>query len=294
MTSLKVRQKYQNHRSYKQGSGIINKAINALPFELHIPSYNFLGPGTKLEERLQRGDKPINKLDAAALEHDIAYSKANTSEDYKAADYKLEQEAWKRVTDPSAHLGERAAAWLTTNLMKLKQKTGQGLKKMNCRRRRRHNHQHKKGGIIHHSHKNSYRHPQHHQHHYNRKIGGAITFQSAVNSAKKVVTPKKDILRNINDTLVAFRNIKKRRNIKQKRIIPIPKKGGFLPLIPIVSGLSAIGSIAGNAKSIYDAIQSIVSLKDQIFKGNKNGGKIGKALHLKPWKTGGRLALYVK
>lgn len=29
----------------KSGRGLINSAINKLPFELHIPSYNFCGPG---------------------------------------------------------------------------------------------------------------------------------------------------------------------------------------------------------------------------------------------------------
>ncbi len=47
--------------------------------EFHFPSYNYLGPGTKLEKRLKRGDAPKNRLDAAAMQHDIAYSRENTS-----------------------------------------------------------------------------------------------------------------------------------------------------------------------------------------------------------------------
>jgi len=57
----------------KRGSGIINKIINTLPFEAHIPSYNFCGPGTKLKQRLKRGDRGINQLDEACRVHDIAY-----------------------------------------------------------------------------------------------------------------------------------------------------------------------------------------------------------------------------
>jgi len=54
-------------------SGLLNRAINALPIELHIPGYQFCGPGT----RLARGDRGINPLDAACREHDIAYSRSN-------------------------------------------------------------------------------------------------------------------------------------------------------------------------------------------------------------------------
>jgi len=39
--------------------------------ELHIPGYSYCGPFTKLNERLARGDEPINKLDAGCKEHDI-------------------------------------------------------------------------------------------------------------------------------------------------------------------------------------------------------------------------------
>ena len=56
------------------GSGLINNLINRLPFELHIPGYQYCGPGTRLQKRLSRGDPGINPLDSACKEHDIAYS----------------------------------------------------------------------------------------------------------------------------------------------------------------------------------------------------------------------------
>jgi len=56
-----------------KGCGFLNHAINALSIELHIPGYQFCGPGTYLEKRLARGDRGINPLDAACREHDIAY-----------------------------------------------------------------------------------------------------------------------------------------------------------------------------------------------------------------------------
>ena len=36
----------------KSGTGIFNKVVNKLPFELHLPGHNFTGPGTRLDKRL--------------------------------------------------------------------------------------------------------------------------------------------------------------------------------------------------------------------------------------------------
>ncbi|KYN11797.1 hypothetical protein ALC57_16044 [Trachymyrmex cornetzi] len=65
---------------------LLNKTINALPFEVHIPGYQFCGPGTRLVKRLARGDRGINRLDAACREHDIAYSRSNHLTDRHIAD----------------------------------------------------------------------------------------------------------------------------------------------------------------------------------------------------------------
>lgn len=53
---------------------------------------NFLGPGTHIEERIKRGDPPldgINGIDAQARIHDIDYMKAKTLDDVRKADIKL-------------------------------------------------------------------------------------------------------------------------------------------------------------------------------------------------------------
>jgi len=61
--------------------GFLNKAINSLPFEMHLPGHNFNGPGTKLNKRLNADltpkawSKPINRVDQAAYHHDICYVK---------------------------------------------------------------------------------------------------------------------------------------------------------------------------------------------------------------------------
>ena len=121
----------------KEGSGlvsnilgtVINKSIDLLPVELHLPGYQYCGPGTKLSQRLQRGDPGINKLDAACKKHDIAYSQYSDSINRAKADKELAERAWERVKSNDASLGEKAAAWAVTNIMKAKSKIGGSMKK---------------------------------------------------------------------------------------------------------------------------------------------------------------------
>lgn len=88
----KIGKKVKKSKSRKQtGKGLINKLINTLPFELHAPGYQYLGPGTKLEKRLKRNDSGINELDKAAKEHDIAYSKTNKTSERHVADKILQK-----------------------------------------------------------------------------------------------------------------------------------------------------------------------------------------------------------
>src|SRR5438552_2582882 len=57
---------------------IINVII---PGEKHLPGMRYCGPGTRLDLRLDEdgnptpGNEPIDRVDDAALKHDIAYSK---------------------------------------------------------------------------------------------------------------------------------------------------------------------------------------------------------------------------
>ena len=48
-----------------------------------------MGPGTKLEKRLKRGDPGKNRLDRIAKQHDIDYSKAKNIRDNWKADEKM-------------------------------------------------------------------------------------------------------------------------------------------------------------------------------------------------------------
>ncbi|XP_011699559.1 PREDICTED: uncharacterized protein LOC105456894, partial [Wasmannia auropunctata] len=97
----------------------LNRAIDALPFELHLPGYQFCGPGTHLEERLARGDRGINPLDAACREHDIAYSHSDIAKRHEA-DEILATKAWKRFDAGDATVEEKALAMVVWVVMKAK------------------------------------------------------------------------------------------------------------------------------------------------------------------------------
>ena len=79
---------YRNAVSY--GGGVTDTLLNAFTWskyegERHYPGFSYLGPGTRLDIRLDEnlkprpGEGPINDLDAkAALPHDIAYIHENS------------------------------------------------------------------------------------------------------------------------------------------------------------------------------------------------------------------------
>lgn len=258
------------------GRGVLNNLINKLPFELHIPGgYQYCGPGTKLQKRLARGDPGINPLDKACREHDIAYSNSSNLEDRHKADYDLEQRAWKRVKSSDARLGEKAAAWAVTNTMKVKRKLGMGVGKKVRKIGKR----------------------------VGKKVGFRKTVLSNVAKLLKENTYnnlKKDVAMSVKAARVAIKNAGGRKKINTPRILPIPKTGGVLPLIPIFAGLSALGALSGGAaavaKTVIDAKNSKKTL-DEAKRHNKAMedlalGKKGSGLFMKPYKKG--YGLYLK
>lgn len=114
----------------KAGKGIVNNILNSgkLP-ELHLPGHNFTGPGTKLRERLLRGDKPINQLDEAAMTHDIAYALFKDTKNRHVFDKNLQKEAFKIAKNPNSSLKEKAEAGLVGSIMFGKRKMGLSNKK---------------------------------------------------------------------------------------------------------------------------------------------------------------------
>ena len=69
----------------QKGASLLNKALNNLPFEMHLPVHNFTGSDTKLKKRLnldltpKKWSKPVNCVDKAAYHRDVCYLKNNDS-----------------------------------------------------------------------------------------------------------------------------------------------------------------------------------------------------------------------
>ena len=116
----------------QKGGSFLNKAINNLPFEMHLPSHNFTGPGTKLDKRLKpdltpkKWSMPINRVDKAAYHHDIGYSK---SPDVKTRN-KLNKKMLKEldgIYNPT--IRERMERGLVASLIGTKARFGWGVDK---------------------------------------------------------------------------------------------------------------------------------------------------------------------
>lgn len=268
---------YKNRISHKEavvGRGFINNLINSLPVELHLPGYQFCGPGTKLAERLARGEQGINPLDSACRAHDIAYSQSKDLKQRHIADKTLSERAWERTIAKDSSLSERANAWFVTNAMKTKVKFGMGATTMkkkikNVKRRK-------------------------------PKAGKCIgkVFAKAVRSARKALHKNKP--NSMNDAIeIARKNVKStfrginkfERKQSIPRIIPIPKVGGFLPLVPILTALGALGGIASGGSAIAKAINNAKSAREQLAEATRHNRymesiAMGKGLYLKPYKKG--------
>lgn len=241
------------------GGGLVNNLINSLPIELHLPGYQFCGPGTKLEKRLQRGDKGINPLDAACRDHDIIYAQSTDINKRHQADKELAEKAWRRVKSKDSSLGEKANAYLVTNAMKAKVKFGMGMTNKNL------------------------------------KKSGKKIFSDALKTATIILKKEKPF--DINSAIKTARKViqrsfrGKKSQIIVPRIISVPKAGGFLPLIPILTALGALGALSSGGAAIARAVISAKSAKKQLeenMRHNKSMEAIsmGKGLYLKPYKKG--------
>jgi len=268
------------HRGTKRcGGNIFKKALDKLPVELHWPGYNFLGPGTNLNKR--RTQNPLNLLDAAAKEHDLAYESAKNTVEVHRADRILENKAWDRFKDSRANfIQERVPAYIATNLIKLKRKLGFGIKpKSKGRKGKRH-----VRGAGH-------------------KRGGKIKFSTILKESKAAINKNLPVTVNIARSLKAA--LKARKNGKNivgmKRIIPLPKQGGVLPIVPILGAIAAAGLIGKGVTGVADGISSIINLKRNItgsglyaqpasyYKNKASFPTIGKGIRIR--KKGGNLSL---
>lgn len=253
---------------------MLNTLINKLPVELHLPGYQFCGPGTKLEKRLERGDLGINKLDSACRDHDIAYSQNKSLEERHKADRQLENRAWERVKSSDAKLGEKAAAWFVTNTMKVKRKLGMGMKagkkkKVSFKR-----------DIV-------------------KRVERSLKKRLSASELSDRKYLKKASAAALREARLAVKKAGGKNNVKIPRIIPFEQKtGGFLPLLPLLGALGALGSVAGGASAVAKTIMDTKEAKKRLEEQKRHNrameaiGKEGSGLYLRKNKNG--VGLFLK
>lgn len=197
--------------------------------------------GTKVEERLARGEEGINPLDSACREHDITYHTSTDTEGRYLADKKLQKEAMKRVISKDASFGERATALGVAIAMKAKKaltKKGAGLKTAGKKKTKR------------------------------------VAFNMLVRNARAAIKKSKpaNVEATVRVAVEAVKRSKHGKQVKMPRIIKMPPRmGGSLALVPIFTGLSALGSIPGGEKGIINAINQCMLAKNE-FEGQKHRG----------------------
>lgn len=280
----------------KRGKGIVNSVINKLPFELHLPSYQYCGPGTKLKKRLARNDPGINDLDRACKQHDIAYSQTKDVTERNRADDILAGKAWQRFKSKDASLGERAAALGVSGIMKAKSAMGAGMKiKRKKPRKAKIGAKSKKvrgSGIR----------------FKTKRVSVPKAFRAAVKHAKSAIKAHKpntlagaaELALQTAKAAIKVHKVPKRDVAPGlPRVIPVPKIGGLVPLVPIFAGLSALGALMGGSAGVANAVNSANKARkdynelkrhnqsmEAIALGKSNKSKTGAGLFLKPYKNG--------
>lgn len=255
----------------RKGCGLLDKIVNKLPIELHVPGYQYCGPGTKLSKRIARGDPGINPLDQACKIHDIAYDKYSQGPERYKADKLLAKKAWERVKARDSTIQERATALGVTAMMRAKM----GLSKI--------------GGKLPTPRKSK------------KKVKKTLnTLIKQSRKAMKLMNP-----RTLSSAVsIALRNVKKvsKTDVTRPRVIPIPKTGGVLPLVSIFTALSAIGALASGTSNVVKTINEAQQAKQLLAESQRHNRKIeavaigkharGQGMYLKPYKNG--YGLYLK
>lgn len=310
---------------------LLEKFIDHLPVELHWPGYHFLGPGTKLEERLQKGDKGINPLDEAAKQHDIAYASSKDIRNRLRADKVLEYKAWDRVNSSDApFFGEKVPAYVTTNMMKVKGLLGAGLGRKRrgrrkagtkvrkiagsgLRRRKRRTKKCKKAGKCigaglktkRRRRRGRGKNPRNffgagmrldkRKRKKNKKNWGKLPFSKLLNTAKEQINPNQSLADNTVKMMAALRELKKNKHITNvKRILSVPKQGGALSLAPIIGAYSALKKIGKTVSAVITAINAVNDARKEIFGGKKGNGFVNINRNLALYRRGRGIVLKLR
>ena len=107
---------------------ITNVLNTVLPFEKHLPGMNYCGPGTDLNLKLKKdgmtprkGFEPVDRVDEAALKHDIKYLQSDDLRHRNRADKEMLREL-KSIQNPTCR--ERMERMIVVPLMSIKQWVG--------------------------------------------------------------------------------------------------------------------------------------------------------------------------
>ena len=102
---------------------IVDVLNTVLPFEKHFPGTHYLGPGTRLDLRLDEngnpfpGSEPVDRVDEAALKHDKAYSRYDDLRSRLKADKEMLFDLYS-IKNPTRR--ERMERCLTVPILMLK------------------------------------------------------------------------------------------------------------------------------------------------------------------------------
>jgi len=134
MPLIKIAHHKKRYYRIRSGGSIINTLLNNLPSpELHLldsinKKYNYCGPFTKLKQRVvlnEKGDivhvitEPINDLDYACMNHDIAYDKHRDVSNRNQADRILYDAANKFYNESNSKL-DKLNAGIVRGIMNTK------------------------------------------------------------------------------------------------------------------------------------------------------------------------------
>ena len=118
-----------------EGGSLLNKFINNLDHEMHLPGHNFTGPGTNLEKRLnpdltpKSWSMPINRVDQASYNHDLCYKKNPDTKTRNAVCDKNMLKELKGIYKPT--IREKMESGLISSLIGTKARFGWGIDKKN-------------------------------------------------------------------------------------------------------------------------------------------------------------------
>lgn len=249
--------------------------------------FRYCGPGTRLHERLKRGDPGINGLDRACKQHDIAYDQHKDVENRNKADRILAEAAWARYKAKDASFLEKSVALAVMGIMKAKSKFGMGLEIKKTRKtsskrsgtRKKATKPVTKRGRKKKATKKS------------RKAKKALNFNDVVQQTTKGLEKSKS--KDAKTALKIAKNVirKSSKKVLLPRVIPLVQ-GGLLPLLPIIASLGALGSLVGGAAQVAKTVKEAANARQELQELKRHNAKVeaiaigGRGLYLRPYSSG--------